>query len=87
MLLIVAPVHFIAATAAPLAKRLEKLGYPTKIIPVVDNNAVQWQVLAAGEFTTQDDARAARGRWTRGLGTTQPLTLIVLPPPPKKKPG
>ena len=74
-----------AAGADPLLGRLRKLGYRSKAIPVVDQNGALWVVLAAGQFASPDDARAARGPLSRGLGLNQSLTLILLPP--EKKAG
>lgn len=67
-----------------LNRRITALGYPTQIIPVIDGKGLHWLLLAAGEYASADEARAARGPLSRDLGNSQPLTLILLPPPPPK---
>ncbi|HEY6925103.1 MAG TPA: hypothetical protein VI653_16630, partial [Steroidobacteraceae bacterium] len=52
---------------------------PATTIGVLDENGQQWITVAAGQYASPDDARAARISLTRTLSLAQALPVIRLP--------
>jgi hypothetical protein len=63
-------------------KRAQAAGVPASAISVVDENGEHWIVVAAGQYGSPEDARAARISLTRTLTLAQALPVIRLPPKP-----
>ena len=72
--------------AAASAKRAQDSGLPVSQIPVLDQNGERWFAVAVGQYSSPDDARAARISLSRTLELTQPLPVIRLPPKPSGGP-
>ncbi len=73
--------------AAVWVKRVQDSGVPVSQIAVLDQNGERWFAVAAGQYTSPDEARAARISLSRTLALTQPLTVIRLPPKPASQPS
>lgn len=71
-----------ASNPAAWVERAQAAGVPATTIGVLDENGEQWIVVAAGQYASPDDARAARISLTRTLTLAQALPVIRLPTKP-----
>jgi hypothetical protein len=71
-----------AAGADAWVKRAQAAGVPASTLSVLDENGQNWIAVAAGQYNSPDDARAARISLTRTLTLAQSLRVIRLPPKP-----
>ena len=71
-----------AANAAASIERVRATGVPVTAIGIVDDNGQRWTTVAAGQYASPDDARAARISLARTLTLTQALPVIRLPTKP-----
>jgi cell division protein FtsN len=67
-----------ADLAEPLATRVRAVGLPCAVLRMVDKGGRSWSVVAAGDFKTVDEARAARVAFAQRLGLLEPLPVIAL---------
>jgi len=70
------------AGADDWVKRARAADVPASTISVLDENGQSWIAVAAGEYNSPEEARAARISLTRTLTLVQPLMVIRLPSQP-----
>lgn len=70
------------SNATAWVERARSAGVPATTIGVVDENGGQWIAVAAGQYSSPDDARSGRILLTRTLSLAQALPVIRLPPKP-----
>ncbi len=68
--------------AEALAKRLRDMQYPIRMLSIVDGRNAHWIIVAAGSYTSANDARKIRAALSSQLGVPS-MSVIQLPPEKK----
>ncbi len=70
-----------AEPARQLSASINGQGVSSTIIQAKDDAQINWAVVTAGKFSSESEARAQRSHIANKLNLSQPLSVILLPPP------